>query len=109
MVAALILISREGGRAGVVALLKRTYDFHKIQFKVWYFPMLLVIPSIGFVEYLILRLSGTPLPPAQVSLATFGYIFVFLMTYAEELGWTGYLIDPMQEQWSALKSGILGH
>ena len=26
MVAALILISREGGRTGVVALLKRTYD-----------------------------------------------------------------------------------
>ena len=29
------------------------------------------------------------------------------MTYGEELGWTGYLIDPMQERWSALKSGIL--
>ena len=107
MVAALILISREGGRAGVIALLKRTYDFRKIQSKVWYLPMLLVIPSIGFIEYLILRFSGTPLPPAQVSLATLGYISVFLMTYGEELGWTGYLIDPMQEQWSALKSGIL--
>ena len=35
MVAALILISREGGRAGVIALLKRTYDFRKIQSKVW--------------------------------------------------------------------------
>jgi uncharacterized protein len=107
MVAALILISREAGRAGVIALLKRTYDFRKIQSKVWYLPMLLVIPSIGFIEYLILRFSGTPLPPAQVSLVTLGYIFVFVMTYAEELGWTGYLIDPMQEQWSALKSGVL--
>ena len=69
--------------------------------------MLLVIPSIGLIEYLMLRLSGTPIPPPQVSLATLGYLSVFFMTYGEELGWTGYLIDPMQERWSALKSGIL--
>jgi len=27
--------------------------------------------------------------------------------YGEELGWTGYAIDAMQERWSALKSGIV--
>lgn len=67
MVAALMLISREGGRAGVIALLKRTYDFRNIQSKVWYLPMLLVIPSMGFIEYLILRFSGTSLPSTQLS------------------------------------------
>ncbi len=106
-VTALILIYREGGKAGVVELLKRTYDFRNIKSKIWYLPMLLVIPSIGLIEYLILRLSGTPIPPPRVSLATLGYISVFFMTYGEELGWTGYLIDPMQKRWSALKSGIL--
>jgi membrane protease YdiL (CAAX protease family) len=107
MVTALILIYREGGKAGVVELLKRTYDCRNIKSKVWYFPMLLMIPSIGLVEYLIVRLSGASLPSPQFSVATLGYISVFFMTYGEELGWTGYLIDPMQERWSALKSGIL--
>ena len=106
-VTALILIYREGGKAGVVALLKRTYDFRNINNPVWYLPMLLMIPSIGFIEYLILRFSGTSLPPPHLSLATLGYISVFFMTYGEELGWTGYLIDPMQERWSALKSSTL--
>jgi uncharacterized protein len=107
MVTALILIYRENGRAGVTELLKKVYDFHNIKSKVWYIPMLLMIPSIGFIEYLILRFSETSIPSPQLSLATMGYISVFFMTYGEELGWTGYLIDPMQERWSALKSGIL--
>jgi hypothetical protein len=106
-VTALILIYQENGKAGVIALLKRTYDFRNIKSKAWYLPMLLMIPSIGFIEYLILRFSGTSIPSPQFSLATFGYISVFFMTYGEELGWTGYLIDPMQERWSAIKSGIL--
>lgn len=107
MVTALILIYRENGKSGVIALLKRTYDFRNIKSKAWYLPMLLMIPSIGFIEYLVLRYSGVSIPPPQFSWATLAYISVFFMTYGEELGWTGYLIDPMQERWSALKSGIL--
>ena len=107
-VTALILIYREGGRASVIALLKRTYDFRNIKSKIWYLPMLLTIPSIGFIEYLILRFSGTSIPSPQFSLAILlSNISIFFMTFGEELGWTGYLIDPMQERWSALKSGIL--
>lgn len=107
MVTALILIYRESGKSGVIALLKRTYDFRNIKSKAWYIPMLLMIPSIGFIEYLIQRFSGTSIPPPQFSWAILAYISVFFMTYGEELGWTGYLIDPMQARWSALKSGIL--
>lgn len=107
MVTALILIYRDNGKAGVIALLKRTWDFRNIRSKIWFLPMLLMIPGIGFIEYLILRISGSSIPPPQFSWITLAYISVFFMTYGEELGWTGYLIDPMQERWSALKSGIL--
>ena len=107
-VTAFILIYREAGSAGVIALLKRTYDFRNIKSKIWYLPMLLIYPSMGFIAYLVLRFSGTSIPPPQFSLATLlGLIAIFFMTYGEELGWTGYLIDPMQERWSALRSGIL--
>ena len=107
-VTAFILIYREGGKARVVELLKRTYDFRNIKSKVWYLPMLLILPSIGFIEYLMLRFSGTSIPSPHFSFAIlFAYLSYFFMSYGEELGWTGYLIDPMQERWSALKSGII--
>jgi hypothetical protein len=49
-VTAFILIYREGGRAGVIALLKRTYDFRNIKSKIWYLPILLIYPSMAFIE-----------------------------------------------------------
>ena len=107
-VAALILIFREAGRDGVVALLKRTYDFRNIKSKIWYLPILLISPSIGFLNYLIVRMSGTSIPSPQFSLAILlGYSTVFFMTFGEELGLTGYAIDPLQQRYSALTSGIL--
>lgn len=108
MVAALVLIHRESGKAGVIALLKRTYDFRKIKPKIWYLPMLLIYPSFGFINYVIVRLSGTHIPSPQFSLGGFlSYGTVFFMTYGEELGLTGYALDPMQQRCSALQSGML--
>jgi membrane protease YdiL (CAAX protease family) len=108
MVAALILIYREDGSAGVLALLKRTYDLRNIKPKTWYLPILLLFPSIGLIDVWILRLSGTVIPTPHFSLAILlGYSTVFFMTFGEELGLTGYAIDPMQQRYSALASGIL--
>jgi membrane protease YdiL (CAAX protease family) len=108
MVAALILIFKENGKNGVIALLKRTYDFRNIKSGTWLLPILLISPSIGFLNYWILSLSGTYIPSPHFSIAVFlGYCTVFFMTYGEELGLTGYAIDPMQRRYSALGSGIL--
>ena len=106
-VAALILIYKESGKGGVVALLKRTYDFRNIKSKIWYLPILLIYPSIGFLDYLIQRLSGISMPSLHFSLPIFlGYSTVFFLTYWEELGLTGYAIDRLQQRYSALASGI---
>lgn len=59
MVTALVLSYRERGIKGVKELLKRTYDFRNIKSKIWYLPMLLIYPSFGFINYWVLRLSGT--------------------------------------------------
>ena len=108
MVTALILIYRENGKAGIVSLLKRTYDFHKIKSKAWYLPILLLYPSFGFINYWIQRWSGASIPSPHFSLEIFlGYCTVFFMTYGEELGLTGYATEPMQQRYSALTSGIL--
>jgi len=108
MLVALILVYRENGTASMVELLKRPFDFKRIKSKIWYLPILLIYPSIGFLDYLIQRLSGVSMPPLYFSLPIFlGYSTVFFLTYGEELGLTGYAIDRLQQRYSALVSGIL--
>jgi len=108
IIAALLLTNREQGWAGIAALLRRTYDVGKIEPRIWFLPMLLVFPSFGFINYEILRLLGTDIPPPTFSLVGFlGYCTVFLMTYAEELGLSGYALDPLQKRYGALTTGIL--
>jgi len=107
-VAALILIVREDGKRGVIALLQRTYDVRNVKAKIWFLPILLIYPSIGLLDYLLQRMAGATMPGPHFSLPILlGYSTVFLMTFGEELGLTGYAIDPLQQRYSALMTGIL--
>jgi len=108
MVAALILTFRERGWDGIAALLRRTYDAGRIRPLIWLLAMLLLPPSVGLINFEILRLAGVDLPPPTFSWPVFlGYCTVFLMTYGEELGLTGYALDPVQKRHSALVTGII--
>ena len=108
MMAAVILIYRENGKAGVKELFKRCFDYKRIKSKIWYLPILLLEPFIIFVQYGLARVSGLPAPaPHFTWLVPLAYIGFFIGVFGEELGWTGYALDPMQERWSALKSGIV--
>lgn len=108
MIAALILTTREQGRPGVVALLRRTVDVGRIKPRIWFLPILLVYPSLGFINYCVVRLAGTEIPPPTFSLVGFlGYCAVFPMAFAEELGLTGYAVDPLQERRGALATGLV--
>ena len=108
MVAALILTFRERGWGGIAALMRRTYDAGRIKPLIWLLPMLLLPPSVGFINYWILRLAGVDIPPPVFSWPIFlGYCTVFFMTYAEELGLTGYALDPLQKRHSALATGLI--
>lgn len=108
MVTALILVFREKGKQGLIALLKRTHDFRNIRSWVWFLPMLFIYPSIGLLNNWIQSLSGTVIPSPHFSISILlGYSTVFFMTYGEELGLTGYVIDKLQRHYSALTSGIM--
>jgi len=108
MMAASILVYREKGTAGLKGLFKRCFDYKRIQSKVWYLPILLLEPFIIFVQYGLALLSGLSAPaPHFTLLVPIAYIGFFFGVFGEELGWTGYAIDPMQERWSALKASIL--
>ncbi len=108
MLAALILVRREKGKEGVKQLFRRCFDYRRIERKVWYVAILLLEPLIIFAQYGIARVTGIPAVAPQFSwLVPLAYAGFFIGVFGEELGWTGYLLDPMQERWSALASGVL--
>jgi len=109
MIAALILVYRERKLAGVSALLKRSFDFQRTKAKVWYIPVVLLMPVVMVLAYEMMRLLGLPLPTPEISLLSGLTLFpvFFVAALGEELGWSGYIIDPMQERWGALRASIV--
>jgi len=109
MIAALILLFREKEFTGVVDLLKRSFDLRRIESKVWYLPVVLLMPVVMFLSYWVMRLLGLPLPTPEISLMSGLTLFpiFFVAALGEELGWSGYIIDPMQERWGALRASII--
>jgi uncharacterized protein len=106
--AALILLARQSGTAGAIALLKRSFDHERIRAKIWYIPALLA-PAVATVSFGTMRLMGVPVPAPQISiapaLALFGMFFIGAL--GEELGWSGYVTEPMQARWGMLQASIL--
>jgi uncharacterized protein len=109
MAAALILVYRSGGTADAKALLKRSFDFKRIKSKRWLLPILLLMPTVSLVVYGLMRWMDTPLPVAQFNLIPALLIFLafFVGALGEELGWSGYALDPMQERWGALGASLI--
>ena len=109
MVAALILVHRESGSAGVTELLRRSFDFKRIRAKRWYAPILLLMAGVNVAVYGLMRWMDMPLPAPQIGILAASLMFVafFVGALGEELGWSGYIIDPMQSRWNALQTGVL--
>ena len=108
MIAASILIYREGGATGVVALFRRILDVWRTRSWIWYLAVFLLGPVIVVTQYGLAVLSGSQVPAPQLTLLLpISYLVLFLLTPAEELGWTGYVLDTAQARWSALEAGLL--
>ena len=108
MMATAILVYREGGAAAVRQLFRRIVDYRRISAKIWYLAVFLAGPIIVFVQYGLTLWSGDHVPPPHFTLLVPGsFIGFFLVAYAEELGWTVYALDTLQERRSALTAGVL--
>lgn len=107
--AALVLVDREKKSAGMLALLKRSFDFKRITSQRWLVPVLLLMPTVSLTVYSLMRWMEIPLPAAKFHLfpALLMFIAFFVGGLGEELGWTGYALDPMQNRWGALGASLL--
>jgi len=107
--AALILAYRENRSEGVTVLLRRAFDYQRITAKIWYAPILLLMPVVMVLSFGVMRLSGTPVPaPLIAVLPTLILCLVFFIAgLCEELGWSGYALEPLQLRMGALKASIV--
>jgi hypothetical protein len=107
-IAVLILVYRRSGAEGVKAILRRCFDYARIKSRKWYLPIFFVWPFIIFVMYEVARWTGQAPPSPQLSWLVPGtFILFFFLVYFEELAWTGYLIDPLQDKYGALNGSLI--
>jgi membrane protease YdiL (CAAX protease family) len=109
-VASMILVYGEEGFAGVGRLLRRVFDHERIEPKTWYLPTIFLLPAIFSLTYGVTRLMGLPLPDepyVPILLIPLLFVLFFVLGAGEEVGWTGYATDPVQERWGALTTGII--
>ena len=109
LMAAAILVFRDSDIAGVIALLKRSFDFTRISAKVWYVPLILLVPGLTVLSIGWLHFTGVALPAPRFAAVWWPVIFVafFIGALGEELGWSGYATDPLQKRFGALVASLL--
>ncbi len=110
LIAACILVNEEEGYVGIKKLLRRVFDFSRIKQKIWYVPIILLMPFVYLVIYEVMNLIKLPLaiePQIHYSTIPILFIFFFFGAIAEEVGYMGYAIDSMQASFGALSASIL--
>ncbi len=109
LIAAAILVYKKQKKRGVKQLLKQSFDFKKIINKKWFMPVVLLMPAIALLSFWYAKFTGGILPQPQPSVFS---IFIFFFVYfigaiGEELGWSGYVIDPLQSWFGAFKASLI--
>jgi hypothetical protein len=97
LIAAFILVYREEKRGGISRLLKRVFDLKRIRHKIWYVPIIFLMPLIYVLTYGVMLLLGRPLPgniiiPFQLLPVLF--VAFFLEAVGEEGAGRGMSLIP---------------
>jgi uncharacterized protein len=108
MVAAVILTYKESGWRGVKALLKRILDFKRIKQKIWYVPLIFLMPLLYLIiAYFMNLLCNYQITFNHLLTSPVLFILFFILASGEEIGWMGYAFEPLQKRWGALYGSIV--
>lgn len=108
-IAAAILVYKERKMQGVKDLLKLSFDFKKIKDKRWYSPIIFLMPIIALLSYWYMKINGAIIPEPSLSfVAILIFFFIFFIgAIGEELGWSGYITDPLQNKYGAFNASMI--
>ena len=90
-------------------LFSTAFDFKKIKDKKWYIVIIFFMPLIVLLSYWYTTLNGI-LPKEQNTpiIAILIYFIVFFIgAIGEEMGWSGYITEPLQKKIGALNASII--
>jgi membrane protease YdiL (CAAX protease family) len=109
IIAALILVRRERGRDGAKELLQRSFDLSMIKRKIWYVPILFLMPAIMVLQNGLASRTRVPAPASQLPalMAAVSFLMFLIAALSEEAGWQGYAIEPLLDRWNALTASIV--
>ena len=107
--AAALLLYAANGIVGVRALLERSFDHGRMGTKIWYAPALLLMPAAMVLMFGLMRSTGLSLPSPEFPVMAAPALFVafFFGALGEELGWSGYATDPLQDRRGALRASVI--
>jgi len=110
--AALILTYRDTKFDGIKKLISSAFDYKRVKRKIWYLPAILLMPVFVTLSYAAMRLMGQFLPTLQITLQLIVIVVIlflafFIAALCEELGWSGYAIDRVQNRWGALQASLI--
>lgn len=107
--AAMILIYRQHGSAGIAASFRRAVDSIRPKDSGWYLVALLFPPAVCALEFGILRFTGTAVPFPQIALSDVAFLFLafFVGAVGEEFGWQGYAYPALKTRLNALTAALV--
>ncbi len=108
MIAAIILVYKNGGLNEVKSLLKRVLDFKRIKQKIWYLPLIFMMPMLFLIIAFFMNIVyNYPITVSHLLISPGLFLLFFILAAGEEIGWMGYVFEPLQERWGALWGGII--
>lgn len=103
--AALLVVRRRG----IKTLLARVGDLDRVRPRAWLVPILFLLPAVQMLAFAATALSGASLPAPHIAL--FPAVLMALVFLAgavgEELGWTGYALEPLQARIGPLAAALV--
>ncbi len=109
MAAALILVYRRRGASETATLALRAIDVHRVRHVHWYLAAVCLLPIAATLQYAVLRLTGTVLPPPIYAIDEIP-VFIFLYfigAIGEELGWQGYAFPALRSRCRTIPAALI--
>jgi uncharacterized protein len=109
LLAGVILTVRSSGIGGVFASVKRALNVSRLGRFGWYLIAFLMMPLVGVLEFVALRLKGhaVPLPQIVPNEALLLFVAFFIAAIGEETGWQGYAYPALRSRLGALSTALL--